>query len=122
MPYRVAPDLGKTHPEVKSWVFDSLINPDDDREFIFGRNTLGNFGGGASADEIDRVDFQYGSPSNVIVLASSTGHPDTFGLFPEDSNFPMLNTLGTQTEMIRSDMTYYETSGGGGVFSVGSIR
>ena len=34
----------------------------------------------------------------------------------------MLRTLGSQnTAMIRSDMTYYETSGGGGVFSVGSI-
>ena len=33
----------------------------------------------------------------------------------------MLKTLGTQTDLIRSDMTYYETSGGGAVFSVGSI-
>jgi hypothetical protein len=86
-----------------------------------GENALGGFGGGASADEIDRVDFKYGSPSNIVVLASSTGHSDRFGLFPEDSGFPMMKTLGTQTDMIRSDMTYHETSGGGGVFSVGSI-
>ena len=86
VPYQIAPDLGKAHPEVKSWVFASLIDVDDGRELIIGRNTLGKYGGGASADEIDRVDFHYGSPSNIIVLASSVGHSDMFGLFPEDSN------------------------------------
>lgn len=88
---------------------------------LLGENALGAFGGGASADEIDRMDFAYGSPSNIVVVASSIGHPDTFGLFPEDVGFPITRTLGTETDLIRSDMTYYETSGGGAVFSVGSI-
>lgn len=88
---------------------------------LLGENALGGYGGGASADEIDRADFTYGSPSNIVVVASSIGHPDAFGLFPEDVGFPITDTLGTQTDKIRSDMVYYETSGGGAVFSVGSI-
>jgi hypothetical protein len=88
---------------------------------LLGENSLGALGGGASADEIDRMDCTYGSPSNIVVVASSIGHPDTFGLFPEDPGFPMMNTLGTQTDLTRSDITYYKTSGGGAVFSVGSI-
>jgi hypothetical protein len=88
---------------------------------LIGENSLGEYGGGASADEIDRMDFAHGSPSNIVVVASSIGHSDDFGLFPEDVSFPIQGTLGTQTDLIRSDMTYYETSGGGAVFSVGSI-
>ncbi|KAL7756837.1 hypothetical protein ACKLNR_013830 [Fusarium oxysporum f. sp. zingiberi] len=80
------------------------------------------FGGGASGDEIDKCNFGLGSPPNTIVVATTVGHPDEFGLFPEDADFPMTKTVGTQTNEIRSDMTYYEAGGGGAVFSVGSIN
>ena len=83
---------------------------------------VNGFGGGASGDEIDKCDFKLGSPTNTVVLATSTGHPDEFAIFPEDVGFPMTKTLGTQTNEIRSDMTYYETENGGAVFSVGSIN
>ncbi|RDW58195.1 hypothetical protein BP6252_13606 [Coleophoma cylindrospora] len=116
VPYRRKEDLEINHPELSSWMFRGIPKGD-----LIGENSLGSLGGGASADEIDRMDFAYGSPSNIIVVASSTGHPDTFGLFPEDIGFPMMKTLGTQTDLIRSDITYYQTSGGGAVFSVGSI-
>ncbi|KAF7197836.1 N,N-dimethylformamidase beta subunit [Pseudocercospora fuligena] len=120
VPYRMTPSLPQTHPDIAAWVFAGLdIKPAQD--FVFGRNALGAFKGGASADEIDRMDFKYGSPRNIVVLASSTGHSDRFGLFPEDVGFPMMKTLGSQTDLIRSDMTYYETGRGGAVFSVGSI-
>jgi hypothetical protein len=97
-----------------SWLFDGI--PEDE---LIGEH---GFGGGASGDEIDRMDHEYGSPLNSIVVASSVGHPDWFGLFPEDVGFPMINTLGTQTDLIRSDIVYYETAAGGRVFSVGSIN
>jgi hypothetical protein len=116
VPYRRKESLSVTHPELSSWMFQDI--PDGE---LLGENALGALGGGASADEIDRMDFRYGSPSNIVVVASSTGHPDAFGLFPEDVNFPVLNTLGTQTDLIRSDITYYETRSGSAVFSVGSI-
>lgn len=80
------------------------------------------FGGGASGDEIDRLDFELGSPANTVLLASSQRHDDTFGLFNEESMWPMTDTLGSNCDKVRSDMTYYKTAGGGGVFAVGSIN
>jgi hypothetical protein len=80
------------------------------------------FGGGASGDEIDRFDTELGSPPNTLLLATSQRHDDTFGLFNEESMWPMVNTLGSNCDKVRSDMTFYETSGGGGVFAVGSIN
>ncbi|KAJ9642214.1 hypothetical protein H2204_002583 [Knufia peltigerae] len=97
-----------------AWMFDGITENELLGEF--------GFGGGASGDEIDKCDVQNGSPRNTIVVASSTGHPDTFALFPEDIVFPFQNVLGTQTTEVRSDVAYYETSNGGAVFSVGSIN
>ena len=97
-----------------TWIFDG-ISPDEP----IGKN---GFGGGASGDEIDRLDFDLGSPSNTILLASSERHDDTFGLFNEEQMFPMVNTLGSNCDRVRSDMTYYKTAGGGAVFAVGSIN
>lgn len=97
-----------------SWVFEGL-NPGE----LIGVN---GFGGGASGDEIDRLDFELGSPANTVLLASSQQHDDSFGLFNEEQMWPMVNTLGSNCDRVRSDMTYYENSGGGAVFSVGSIN
>jgi hypothetical protein len=97
-----------------SWIFNGI--PEGD---LLGVN---GFGGGASGDEIDSFSIENGSPLNTVVLATSTGHPDEFGIFPEEVGFPMTATLGTQTDKIRSDMIIYKTSGGGYVFSVGSIN
>ena len=79
-------------------------------------------GGGASGDEIDSFDVGCGSPRGAVVLASSTGHPDAFGIMPECVTFPIGGVLGTQTREIRSDLVYYDTHAGGAVFSVGSIN
>ena len=111
VPYR---RTAEGHSEEFSWVFESLA-PDE----LIGEY---GFGGGASGDEIDRLDYTLGSPSNAVLLATSTGHDDSFALFNEEILFPMVNTLGTVCEKVRSDMIYYETAAGGGVFSVGSIN
>lgn len=97
-----------------SWMFVGL----EDEELIGEKG----FGGGASGDEIDRFDTDNGSPSAALVLASSTGHSDAFGIAVEDLSYPATNTLGTQTDRIRSDVVYYVGAGGGAVFSVGSIN
>ncbi|KAL8648089.1 MAG: hypothetical protein Q9210_005188 [Variospora velana] len=63
---------------------------------------LGEFGlvqGAASGDEIDRLDYGLGIPGNAVVVATTK-----------------------LAEKIRSDAIYFETSGGGAVFSVGSIN
>jgi hypothetical protein len=112
VPYRRS-ELSRTDAGV-AWMFEGMSEDGLIGEF--------GLGGGASGDEIDRFDVRHGSPASAKVLASSTGHPDTFGIAPEDTEFPILNTLGTQNADIRSDITYYTTCAGGGVFSVGSIN
>ncbi|KAL2826169.1 hypothetical protein BJY01DRAFT_262393 [Aspergillus pseudoustus] len=97
-----------------SWMFQGIAEDE-----LLGTE---GFGGGASGDEIDKCDHGLGSPPNAVVVATSVGHPDEFGIFPEEVEYPMLKTVGTQTDEIRSDITYYEAGGGGAVFSVGSIN
>lgn len=111
-PYRANPQSARD--PALAWVFDG-ISPDEP----IGQDGLG---GGASGDEIDRLDYELGSPSNSILLATSEQHDDSFGLFNEDQMFPMLNTLGSNCDRVRSDLVCYETSSGGAVFSVGSIN
>lgn len=112
VPYRI--NLQYANDNTYGWIFKG-INPNEP----IGEN---GFGGGASGDEIDRLDFDLGTPSNTVLLASSEQHDDSFGLFNEESMFPMINTLGSNCDRVRSDMTYYETAAGGGVFAVGSIN
>ena len=51
-----------------------------------------------------------------ISVGLSRYHLPNFGIAPEDTGFPILNTLGTQTDLIMSDIVYYETyRGRGGV-------
>ncbi|KAH8175291.1 N,N-dimethylformamidase beta subunit [Sarocladium implicatum] len=104
-----------------AWLFEGLSQDPSTGQV---KRILGpeGFGGGASGDEIDRMDFALGTPSNAILLATSVGHDDTFGLFNEEIMYPMINTTGTVNRKIRSDMVLFETSGGGMVFSVGSIN
>ncbi|KAF5632418.1 uncharacterized protein FTJAE_7528 [Fusarium tjaetaba] len=97
-----------------TWMFDGI-----QQDELLGEY---GFGGGASGDEIDKCDYEVGSPAGTIILATSTGHSEEFAMFPEDVIIPFKNVLGTQTREVRSDMTYYETSGGGAVFSVGSMN
>lgn len=100
-----------------SWVWKGLKDP--------SRSLLGVHGlaGGASGDELDRLDFGIGTPSNAILLARSQRHDDHFMLFNEELIFPMIGTLGSSSELVRSDMVYFQAgSGGGSIFSVGSIN
>lgn len=111
-PYRADPKYVKD--PAYSWIFEGI----DTAEPI-GKE---GFGGGASGDEIDRLDFELGTPSNAVMLATSERHDDSYGLFNEEQMFPMVDTLGSVCDRVRSDIVYYETSGGGAVFSVGSIN
>lgn len=91
-------------------------------------NVIGDFGlvqGAASGDEIDRLDYKLGTPKNAILLGSTKfagGHSDDYMLFNEETLYPMVNLTGTTSDKVRSDLVYYETPGGGAVFSVGSIN
>ena len=86
---------------------------------------IGDFGyvnGGAAGDEIDRADNALGTPHNALLLASSQGLQSNNYQRTIDEVPQMLPGYGGQEcDDVRADMTYFETAGGGAVFSVGSI-
>jgi N,N-dimethylformamidase len=87
---------------------------------------IGDFGiimGGAVGDEIDRLDYELGTPPHAIWLATSTGLSDYYQLVHEDILISMPGTTGgTETERVRADIVAFDIEGGGKVFSVGSIN
>ena len=78
-------------------------------------------GGGAAGLELDATDHSLGTPPHTLVLASSERHSDLYLLTPEDMNDPAPGLGGTEAEIIRAEMVFFETRGGGAVFSTGSI-
>jgi len=101
-----------------------------DVQFIFkgieGDEVIGDFGlvmSGAAGDELDRIDFDLGTPPQAIRLATSEGmHSAYYLVCHEDMMVTMPTIDGTNNENVRADMVYYPTQKGGGVFSVGSIN
>lgn len=109
-PYRRMPD--SYHKSV-SWIFDGVP------EEIFG-----DFGlalGGAAGLETERYDLELGTPPHTKLLASSTSWSDNYAGVVEDILFNHPGTLGTQSETVRADMTYFTAANDGAVFSTGSI-
>jgi N,N-dimethylformamidase len=97
-------------------------------EFIFegiGEDeTIGDFGylgNGASGSEIDAADPLLGTPAHTLVVASSEGHSENTLIVPDEIGFHHVAMDGVQSPLVRADMTFFETPGGGAVFSVGSI-
>jgi N,N-dimethylformamidase len=93
-------------------------------EGIGADETIGDFGilgGGASGSEIDTVNPVLGTPIHTLVVASSEGHSANTYLVPDETGFHHCAMDGAQNPDIRADMTFFETPGGGAVFSVGSI-
>ena len=97
-----------------SWIFEGV--GDDKRIGDFGL-----VGGGAAGLELDRADRLLGTPANALVLASSEGHTDTYLVVCDEIliNSPAIS--GSQSELVRADMVFYEIPGGGAVFSASSI-
>ena len=98
----------------------------DRAAFIFDgvdEEVIGAFGllmGGAAGYEIDRADFGGGTPSHALILASSEGHSNIFDL-ALTSIGDKLPVAHDEPDRIRADLVFFETPGGGAVFSVGSI-
>lgn len=82
---------------------------------------FGYFAGGASGTEIDAVDYALGTPPHTLVLASSEGHSAKTMIVPDEIGLNHSAMGGDQNPKVRADMTFFETPGGGAVFSVGSI-
>ena len=96
-----------------AFVFDGVEGP------VFG--DYGLSGGGAAGLELDATDHSLGTPPHALVLASSERHTDLYLMTPEDMDDPAPGLGGTEAEIIRAEMVFFETPGGGAVFSTGSI-
>ena len=113
--YRLKPAV-RRNPRV-AWMLDGI---DDD--------IIGNFGlsaHGAAGFELDRTDKRLGTPAHAIVVAASENHPPQapWVLVPEEYLTHLATTTGQPpAELIRADLTFFETAQGkGAVFSTGSI-
>jgi N,N-dimethylformamidase len=82
---------------------------------------FGLIGGGAAGLELDRADRALGTPPNLLVLASSENHTDLFLVVTEEVNVMTPDLSGSQNELVRADLAFYETPSGGAVFATGSI-
>ncbi len=89
------------------------------------REVIGDFGligGGAAGLELDRADPALGTPPHALVLATSQGaHTDVYLVVCEEILVTIPGLGGTENELVRADMVFYETPHGGGVWSSGSI-
>lgn len=98
------------------WMFDGVHS-----------ETIGDHGlcaHGAAGFELDRADKRLGTPEHAIVVASSENHPPEapWVLVPEEMLTHIVTWPGLPAkDLIRADMTFFETPSGGAVFSTGSI-
>ena len=76
---------------------------------------------GAAGDELDRADYDLGTPPHALVLATSFGHSDYYTHVIEEVGVMDSHQTGTKSPLVKSDMVYFENPNGGAVFSVGSI-
>jgi N,N-dimethylformamidase len=108
--YRRTPE---SYGEGVAWVFEGIEE-----------EVIGDFGlimNGTSGDEIDRIDYKYGTPAHTVVLASSEQHSHWYVPVPEDVTTVSNQLNADFNRNVRSDMILLEQEGGGAVFSVGSI-
>jgi N,N-dimethylformamidase len=82
---------------------------------------FGLIGGGAAGLELDRADQALGTPPNLLVLASSENHTDLILVVSEEVGVMTPDLTGSQHDLVRADLAFYETPAGGAVFSTGSI-
>jgi len=102
-----------------AFVFDGIGNDDIIGEFDSG---LGGALMGAAGDEIDRLDYELGTPSRARLLATSSGRHGQFQRAIEDL-MQTNNFFGSPRDPdVRADMVLIEREDGGCVFSVGSMN
>jgi N,N-dimethylformamidase len=77
--------------------------------------------GGPAGFEIDRADAALGTPSGAVLVASANGFSDGYQGAVEDITTADSRQGGTVSELVRSDVVFFETPAGGGVFATGSI-
>lgn len=79
----------------------------------------GFMGGGAAGFELDSADARFGTPPNALVVAKGIVIHDDYRWVNED--MLIHRHPRPQEDWSCADMTFFETSAGGAVFSVGSM-
>lgn len=111
--YRAKPDAKNARA---AWILDGIK---DEKIGDFGLS-----GHGAAGFELDRTDMKLGTPPHALVLAASEGHDPAapWVVVPEELLTHLTTVTGQKpAELIRADMTFFETPNNGAVFSTGSI-
>jgi N,N-dimethylformamidase len=83
--------------------------------------TFGLIGGGAAGWEIDRADARLGTPPHALVVATATDFTASYHWMKEELTHTHSAITGETCPLVRCDMIFYETPGGGAVFSTSSI-
>ena len=97
-----------------AWIFEGV-----EGETIGG---YGLSGGGAAGFELDRADFDLGTPEDAMILARSEDPPSSFVTVPEELLSHVTTVSGESPDaLMRGEIVYFTTRSGGAVFSVGSI-
>ena len=112
-PYRLLPD---SRDPRAAFIFEGI-----EEDELIGDIPALVLGHGAGGFEIDRVDYDQGTPRHALVLARTHDHPDSYQLVIEDQLCSTPFTGGSQNDLVHADMVYCEGPNGGTVFSVGSI-
>jgi len=111
-PYHRLPD---SFDKRAAFIFEGI-----DKDEVIG--DFGLIGGGAAGLEIDRADPALGTPPHTLVLATSLGgHTDVYLVVCEELLVTVPGLGGTENELVRADMVFFETPNGGAVWSSGSI-
>jgi N,N-dimethylformamidase len=76
---------------------------------------------GAGGFELDRLDYELGTPAHALLLATSTGYSDIYQHVTEEVLASDGKQGGSTHPLVKSDIVYFEGPKGGAVFSVGSI-
>ena len=108
--------LPASHDPRASFIFDGI----DADEII------GDFGlilGAAAGYEMDRLDHALGTPPHSLLLATSAGlhSPAYLPTVEEIMDMDALKIDDAVSRCVRADMVFFETGGGGAVFSTGSV-
>lgn len=114
--YRRCPD---SFDDEVAFVFDGIGKDEIIGEFDSG---LGGALMGAAGDEIDRLDYELGTPIQARLLATSSGRHGQFQRAIEDLMQTNSYFGSSEDPDVRADMVLIERSGGGCVFSVGSMN
>jgi N,N-dimethylformamidase len=112
-PYRLLPDSADPRA---SFIFEGV-----DREQLIGDHPSLVNEYGAGGYEIDRLDFDLGTPRHALRLATTTGLSDWYQHVQEEILLADSKQSGTVNPKVRADMVYFECPNGGAVWSVGSI-